>query len=112
MRKAVSLRVLDRLLNRENARLKETIQVYRTVFGTAPGTQGEVGRVVFGWLLERCGLFVRIETEEQRVLHNWGIELLENMGLTQGINYGGIVDALLKLGIPDEAIDPVTGQKE
>ena len=64
-----------------------------------------MGRAVFGWLIERCGLFVRIDTEEQRILHNWGIELMENMGLTQGMNYAGIVDALLKLGIPDEAID-------
>jgi len=106
------LKALDRLLNRENARLKETIQVYRTVFGTAPGTQGEVGRVVFGWLLERCGMFMRIETEEQRVLHNWGIELLDNMGLTQGMNYKALVESILKLGIPDEALDPVEGQKE
>jgi hypothetical protein len=55
-------------------------------------------------------MFRRIENEEQRVLHNWGIELLENMGLTQGMNYKGVVDALLKLGIPDEAFDE--SQKE
>jgi hypothetical protein len=47
----------------------------------------------------------RIENDEQRVLHNWGIELLENMGLTQGINYRALVDAALRLGIPKEAID-------
>jgi hypothetical protein len=55
---------------------------------------------------------MHIETDEQRVLHNWGIELLENMGLTQGMNYGALVESLLKLGIPDEALDPVAGQKE
>ena len=93
------MRVLDRLLNREDLRLKETIQTYRNVFGTGHG------RVVFGWLIERTGLFRHIETDEQRVLHNWGIELLENMGLTQGMNYKGVVDALLRLGIPDEAFD-------
>jgi hypothetical protein len=98
---------LDRLLNRDNARLRETILIYRKVF-----TENSQSRVVFGWLLERCGLFRPIENEEQRVLHNWGIELLENMGLTQGMNYASIVDALLKLGIPEEAIDPVEGQKE
>lgn len=47
----------------------------------------------------------RIDTEEQRVLHNWGIEMLENMGMTQGPNYRLLVDAILKLGIPEEAID-------
>jgi hypothetical protein len=96
----------------ENARIKETIQAYRTVFGTAPGIQGEMGRVVFGWLLERCGLFMRIETDEQRTLHNWGIELLENMGLTQGMNYKALVESILQLGIPDEALDDAGRQKE
>lgn len=65
----------------------------------------EAGRVALIWYLERCGLMKRIETEEQRVLHNWGIELLENMGITQGINYRMLVDAILKFGIPNEAID-------
>ena len=46
-----------------------------------------------------------IKSEEQRVLHNWGIEMLENMGMTQGPNYRMLVDAMLKFGIPDEAID-------
>ena len=55
---------------------------------------------------------MRVETEEQRVLHNWGMELLENMGLTQGMNYGALVESLLKLGIPDEALDEETRQKE
>jgi hypothetical protein len=100
------LKVLDRLLNRQDARLKETILTYRSVFGTGNG------RAVFGWLLERCGLFLHVETEEQRVLHNWGIELLENMGLTQGMNYKALVESLLKLGIPDEALDDVSRQKE
>jgi hypothetical protein len=47
----------------------------------------------------------RIDTEEQRVLHNWGIEMLDNMGMTQGPNYRKLVDAVLKFGIPEEAID-------
>ena len=100
------MKVLDRLLRRPDARVKETVQIYRNVFGTGHG------RVVFAWLLERTGLFMRVETDEQRVLHNWGIELLENMGLTQGMNYGALVESFLKLGIPDEALDPVAGQKE
>ena len=100
------MKVLDRLLRRPDTRVKETVQIYRNVFGTGHG------RIVFGWLLERTGLLMHVETEEQRVLHNWGIELLENMGLTQGMNYGGIVDALLKLGIPDEAVDGESRQKE
>jgi hypothetical protein len=47
----------------------------------------------------------RIETDEQRVLHNWGIELLENMGLTQGLNYDRLVEAMQRFTIPDEAVD-------
>jgi hypothetical protein len=103
------MRLLDKVLRR-NSRLPETVLTYRAALGGSPGLQGEAGRQVFFWLIERCGIFRRIENEEQRVLHNWGIELLENMGLTQGINYKGVVDALLKLGIPDEAFDE--SQKE
>jgi hypothetical protein len=84
----------------QSRRTRETIVVYRQVFG-----KDEASRVALVWLLERCGLLKRIENDEQRVLHNWGIELLENMGLTQGINYRALVDAALRLGIPKEAID-------
>jgi hypothetical protein len=51
-------------------------------------------------------MFKRIETDEQRVLHNWGIELLENMGLIQGLNYDRLVESMQRFTIPNEAIDP------
>lgn len=86
-----------------DVRLRETVVAYRATFG-----KDDLGRQVLTWLLDRCGMFRRIETEEQRVLHNWGIELLENMGTVQGLNYRGLVDALLKFQIPDEALDAVT----
>jgi len=79
---------------------KETIVIYRQVF-----QRDDAGRLVLVWLIERCGLMKRVDTEEQRVLHNWGIEMLENMGMTQGPNYRALVDAMLKLGIPDEAVE-------
>jgi len=47
----------------------------------------------------------RVDTDEQRVLHNWGIEMLENMGMIQGPNYRALIDAMLKLGIPEEAVE-------
>lgn len=86
-------------------RTADTVQIYRSVFGKSAGIQGDMGRQVLTWLIERCGMFQRIENEEQRILHNWGIELLENMGLIQGLNYRALVDAILQFGIPDEAID-------
>jgi len=46
-----------------------------------------------------------IETDEQVQIHNYGIRLLENMGMTQGVNYKRLVDMLLTLTIPEESID-------
>ena len=88
------------MLRPQSRRTQETIAIYRQAFG-----KDDAGRMAMIWFLERCGLFRRIETDEQRVLHNWGIELLENMGVTQGINYRALVDATLRFGIPKEAID-------
>lgn len=85
---------------RPDARPKITVLAYRQTF-----LRDEYSRKVFVWLLERCGMFKRVATEEQRVLHNWGIELLENMGLIQGLNYDRIVDAMTKFPVPDEAVD-------
>ena len=82
------------------SRHKQTILTYRAAF-----ERTVEGRQVLSWLVEHCGLMRKIETEEQRVLHNWGVSLLENMGMTQGVNYQRLVDGLLTLTIPDEAID-------
>lgn len=90
---------LRRWVAPEAKRTEYTVALYRQAFGTPQG------RIVLGWLLERCGFGRRVENEEQRVLHNWGIDLLENMGLTQGPNYKALVDSLLLQGVPEEAID-------
>jgi len=82
------------------SRRKETILTYRAAF-----ERSVEGRQVLAWLVEHCGLLRPIENEEQRVLHNWGVNLLENMGMTQGFNYDRLVDDLLRLTIPIEAID-------
>lgn len=92
-------KLLNRLL-RKDSRLDITILAYRQTF-----LRDENTRRVFIWLLERCGIFKRVETEEQRVLHNWGIELMENMGLIQGLNYDRLVESMQRLTIPKEAID-------
>jgi hypothetical protein len=81
-------------------RLRETILSYRRTF-----EKDVLSRQTLAWLLESCGLLKKIETEEQRILHNWGIYLLENMGALQGFNYEDMVDTILKLTIPEEAID-------
>jgi hypothetical protein len=92
--------LVNRLLRRPDNRTELTVLAYRQTF-----LRDEYSRKVFVWLLERCGMWKKVETDEQRVLHNWGIELLENMGLLQGLNYDRIVDAMSKFTIPTEAID-------
>jgi len=89
-------------LRPEHLRLKETVLTYRAAFDRT-----KEGRQVLAWLIESCGFFRRIDTEEQKAAHNWGVYLLENMGITQGVNYSRLVDAILNLSIPDEAIDRV-----
>ena len=87
-------------LKGQQRRPKETIAIYRQVF-----QRDDASRLVLIWLIERCGLMKRVDTDEQRVLHNWGIEMLENMGMIQGPNYRALIDAMLKLGIPEEAVE-------
>jgi hypothetical protein len=101
-------RLLDKLRRppAKDSRLDITIAAYRQTF-----RRDEVSKRVYLWLLERCGIFKRIDTEEQRVLHNWGIELMENMGLTQGLNFDALVDAMLRFGIPKEAVDSDESQE-
>ena len=95
-------KLLAKLRRQPDSRPAITILAYRQTFN-----RDEYSRKVFVWLLERCGIFKRVETEEQRILHNWGIELMENMGLTQGLNYDALVELALKFGIPKDAVDTV-----
>ena len=44
----------------------------------------------------------RIETEEQRMIHNYMVTLLENMGITQGLNFDALIDSMLALTIPEK----------
>lgn len=81
-------------------RTRETITTYRHTFGQRENRQ------VFRWIVAQCGIFKPIANEEQRIMHNWGIALLENMGMTQGVNYERLCDFLLdQTTIPEEAID-------
>jgi len=84
----------------EHLRLRETVLTWRAGF-----ERNDPGRDVLAWIIESCGFFKVIETEEQKAAHNWGVYLLENMGMTQGVNYRRLVDAMLNLTIPEEAID-------
>jgi hypothetical protein len=60
--------------------------------------------------LQSGGLLKRIENEEQRAAHNYMVTLLENMGMTQGVNeeelYNRLGEMLLRLTIPDESFSP------
>ena len=86
------------------SRPKETILTYRAAF-----ERTQEGKWAFARLLESGGLLKRIESDEQCAAHNMMITLLENMGMTQGVNATEIYDRLgamlLGLTIPDEAID-------
>jgi hypothetical protein len=82
-------------------RTRESISVLRHAFGHRDN------RKVFAWLLENYGgFFKRIDTEEQRNAHNMMVHLLENMGMTQGVNYQKLVDFVLdQTATPEEALD-------
>jgi hypothetical protein len=90
-------------------RTKATVMIYRLGLGVekadTPFLHTANGREVFAWLLERTGVFRRVETEEQRTLHNFGIELLENAGMTQGPNYRRLAEELVRYPVPEEALD-------
>ena len=67
----------------------------------APFTRDDNGKMVLVWLLKSSGFLQEIKNEEQRMLHNWGIALLQNMGiLGTEENYKRIVDMLLGLPLP------------
>jgi len=99
-------KLLSKLLLRKDSRLDITILAYRQTF-----LRDETTRRVFVWLLERCGMFKRVDNDEQRILHNWGIELMENMGLIQGLNYDRLVESMQRLTIPKEALDSAEGDE-
>lgn len=80
-------------------RPKQQIQSYR--FALAREAERD-------WLIHwlgTCGLLQRIETDEQRVRHNMAIEMLEHLGAIQGENWERLVDAVLSLPVPKEAIE-------
>ena len=89
-----------RRLLRRDSRTRETILWYRNVYG-----RDAQGKWAFARLIEQGGLFKRIEGEEHRAAHNQLVYLLENMGMTQGMNYDKLAEFMLSLPIPDEAID-------
>lgn len=91
--------LFDRKPQKDDAQHKATL-LYRNVF-----IENANGREVLNMLLRTCGLFKKIETEEQRVLHNWGVYLLYNLGLntldaTGMVDYHQVIDAIAKIGNP------------
>ena len=89
--------------NRDTVRTHTTVAMYRLAL------KDPRIKKTFCWQLESCGFLKTIENEEQRILHNWMIRLLENAGFTQGGNLERIVDFLLTLEIPPEAIEKGRG---
>jgi hypothetical protein len=71
--------------------------MYRNVFLESPN-----GRLVLNSMLQSCGLLRVVENEEQRILHNWGVYLLSNLGLdiatVKGVvDYNDLIDSLAKI---------------
>ena len=92
--------------SRRDKRQKLLIQNYRATFDRTPA-----GRATLSHLLGSYGLLNRIETDAQRERHNMGVELLEHLGVVQGANWDKLVEAMLELTIPDEAIEPESEQQ-
>lgn len=75
------------------------MSLYRNVLLDNPN-----GRLVLNMLLRSCGLLKLVENEEQRVLHNWGVYLLYNLGLDHAeekglVDYTNLIDALAKIQV-------------
>ena len=79
---------------------RDMILSYRQTFDY-PGT----GKLVLADLLANSGILKRIDSEEQRVRHNMGIELLEALGAVQGLNWERLVECILNLTVPTEAVE-------
>jgi len=85
---------------RREQRPRPLLLSYRNTFDRSAD-----GKLVLKHLLGTYGLLSHVETEEQRIRHNVGVELLEHLGVVQGLNWDAFVDALLRLTIPNEAIE-------
>jgi hypothetical protein len=86
-------------------RSKKAIEKWRRAFHSPDG------RWALAELLRDSGLLQVIETEPQRIAHNQAVALLENLGALQGKNYRRIVDCILAMEIPPQAVtvqEPVT----
>lgn len=71
-----------------------TREMYRQVL-----LGNENGRVVLTFLMQTCGLLKEIKTDEQRTLHNWGVALLENMGMAKDSEvYARMIESLARMG--------------
>jgi len=68
----------------------EIQKLYRSLFS------GKAGRQVLEHMLLELGYFDEIETEEQRVLYNYGRRLLVFIGALEAPNLTGIVDYLAR----------------
>ena len=91
--------ILKRKSDEEKEAQKYATLMYRNVFLENPN-----GRLVLNSLLQSCGLLRVIENDEQRILHNWGVYLLANLGLdtttVKGVvDYNNVIDALASMKV-------------
>jgi len=93
-------------LFRREQRPKPLLVAYRNTF-----ERTAEGKLVLAHLLRSYGLFNRVENDAQRERHNMGVEMLEHLGVVQGLNYDALVDAILRLTIPEEAIEKDEGKR-
>ena len=93
------MRWLKRLM-RKDSRTRETVLWYRHAY-----EKDKESRWAFARLVENGGLFRPILNEEQKAAHNALVYLLENMGMTQGLNYDMLAEMMLRLPIAEDSID-------
>jgi len=66
---------------------------------------GEDGRVALTWIMRRCMLGQKCESEKDMILYNFGVDLLEEMGVYHLVHEADIVDALRDLPLIVEEED-------
>ena len=96
--------------NQDSVRNNQSVAMFRQYLRRDPSAKWQFIR-----FLEHGGFLKRIDSSSESIMrehvamHNWVITELENLGIVQGGNLEKIVDFLLTLEIPPEAIDKGRG---
>lgn len=101
----LSLREMLLGVNREEEAEKEIRRAYNLLF-TSPH-----GQKVLAHMLVRLHFFDEINSEEERVLSNYAKDLLNTIGVWQGINVDHVVQSFLKAPLEKAAAGEGPGNR-